>query len=225
MEEKERRALANDREAQKKALPAIRERQRQNYLKTRELTQLALFRKQVAEEAEEERTTANLTAEELATFAQHRQILKLAEQQSQVDDGQDGYVLPEEVDMRAKEAALNKRHVERDQFGNERVITEFQQWEIDQAARAKAQAKVQPTTADKWEYVFDESQQINFVASKQTIISKEQAALTKKLDEAVARANTIEESRKSLPIYQFRQELLEALKEYQVLIVVAETGK
>ena len=37
-------------------------------------------------------------------------------------------------------------------------------------------------------------------------------------------AQTIDETRKSLPIYQYRDQLLEAIKDNQVLIVVAETG-
>ena len=37
-------------------------------------------------------------------------------------------------------------------------------------------------------------------------------------------AKTIEETRKSLPIYQYRDPLIEAIQEHQVLIVVAETG-
>jgi len=37
-------------------------------------------------------------------------------------------------------------------------------------------------------------------------------------------AKSIEETRKSLPIYTYREELLEAIKQHQVLIVVAETG-
>ena len=37
-------------------------------------------------------------------------------------------------------------------------------------------------------------------------------------------AKSIEETRKSLPIYAFREQLLEAIAIHQVLIVVAETG-
>lgn len=37
-------------------------------------------------------------------------------------------------------------------------------------------------------------------------------------------AETIEETRKSLPIFEYRAELLQAIKEHQILIVVAETG-
>ncbi len=37
-------------------------------------------------------------------------------------------------------------------------------------------------------------------------------------------AKTIEESRKNLPIYQYKQDIIDAVREHQVLIVVAETG-
>lgn len=37
-------------------------------------------------------------------------------------------------------------------------------------------------------------------------------------------AKTIEETRKNLPIYTYKEQLIEAIKEHQVLIVVAETG-
>jgi pre-mRNA-splicing factor ATP-dependent RNA helicase DHX16 len=37
-------------------------------------------------------------------------------------------------------------------------------------------------------------------------------------------AQSIDETRKSLPIYDYREQLLEAIKQFQVLIVVAETG-
>ena len=37
-------------------------------------------------------------------------------------------------------------------------------------------------------------------------------------------AKTIEETRKSLPIYTYKEQLIAAIKDHQVLIVVAETG-
>ena len=231
----DRRALANDPEARKQALPEIRERARQEYLKKRETEQLALLRKQVAEEAEEERSTSKLTAKERAEFAKNREILKLAEERQRIDDYRDGYALPDDyitesgkLDMKAKEQALNKRQVERDEYGQERYVSEHDLFEKEQAARAKAQALQEPaTSSDDWEYVFDTSQNIQFVmdrvAGGQTM-SKEQAALSRRLDEAVKKAKTIEDQRKSLPMYQYKHDLLDGLKEHQCIIVVAETG-
>ena len=40
----------------------------------------------------------------------------------------------------------------------------------------------------------------------------------------MVKAKSIDETRRSLPIYQFREEILQAIHEHPVLIVVAETG-
>ena len=232
--DKERRALANDPEARAAALPAIRERARQEYLKKRETEQLALLRKQVAEEAEEERNTPNLTAKEREEFVKNREILRLAEERLRVDDYKDGYALPDDyitesgkLDMKAKETALNRRQIERDEYGQEKHLSEHQMWENEQAQRAKAQTKMSSMVHDDWDYVFDESQNIKFImdriASGQTM-TKEQLALKLRLDEVEKKVKTIDEQRKGLPMYQYRNDLLDALKEHQVIIVVAETG-
>ena len=55
-------------------------------------------------------------------------------------------------------------------------------------------------------------------------MSKEQIALSNRFDQVLAKAKTIEDQRNSLPIYQYKDEFLNALKVYQILIVVAETG-
>ena len=85
------RMLANDPEARKQALPELRKKARQDCLRKRETKQLVLLRKQIAEEADEERSSANLTKKEKAEFAKHREILRLAEEQQQIDDHEDGY--------------------------------------------------------------------------------------------------------------------------------------
>ena len=230
----DRRALANDAEARQKALPEIRERARQEYLKKRETEQLALLRKQVAEEAQEERSATKLTAKERAEFAKNREILRLAEERQRVDDYQDGYALPEDyldekgkLDMKKKGEVLNKRYIERDEYGQEKYVSEYSMWEKEQSDRAKAQALKQPVVMDEWDYVWDDQQNIKFVmdrVAKGPQMSREDAALTKRLDQAIQKAKTIEEQRKGLPIYQYRDQFLDALKEYQIIIVVAETG-
>jgi pre-mRNA-splicing factor ATP-dependent RNA helicase DHX16 len=100
---------------------------------------------------------------------------------------------------------------------------------------------------EDYEYVFDESQTIAFVMD-QTLggsapLSAKDALLKQQIEEAENRgkrlptinsrlsstdlhstAKTIEETRKSLPIYAYRDQLIEAIAEHQTLIVVAETG-
>ena len=55
-------------------------------------------------------------------------------------------------------------------------------------------------------------------------LTVEQAKLANDIAEAERRAQSIDEVRKSLPVYQHRDGLLAAIEEHQILIVVAETG-
>ena len=47
----------------------------------------------------------------------------------------------------------------------------------------------------------------------------------KDLSEYEKKRMTIEETKKSLPVYPFKQSLLDAIEEHQVLIIEGETGK
>ncbi|KAI5807120.1 hypothetical protein EDC01DRAFT_13954 [Geopyxis carbonaria] len=234
----QRRALADDAQARAAALPELRERARQQYLRKRELEQLALLRRQVQEEARELHTNPDLTQREKEEFAKNKEILRLAEERLKVDEHLDGYQLPEDyitekgkIDIKKKEKALYQRYVERGQDGQERFVTEQEEWEQHQAEKAKAQAqRVEREDEGDYEYVFDDSQQLNFILEStdfdknSAFTDKEQQFLDQQLKAAESKAKSIEESRKMLPIYQWRQEFLDALEKYQVLIIVGETG-
>ena len=232
-----RRALAEDAAARQAAMPDLRERSRQEYLKKREAERLALLRKQVREETEELRSNPRLTRREKDEFAKNREVLRIAEERLNIDDHRDGYMMPEDyitekgkIDRKKKEEALYKRYVDKDEHGQERFVTEQEEWEREQTAKAKAQIS-QSERVDEWQYdyVFDDAQKINFVVdarleSDGKPLSREQRALQEQLKAAEAKAYSIEDTRKSLPIYTFRDDLLKAISEYQVLIIVGETG-
>lgn len=234
----QRRALADDLAKREAAMPDLRERSRQEYLKKREEMQLALLRKQVAEETEELRTNPeSLTRREKEDFAKNREVLRLAEERLRIDDHRDGYMLPEDyitekgkIDKKRKEEALYKRYVDRDEHGQERFVTEQEEWEREQTAKAKAQIS-RPERVDEgdYEYVFDDAQKINFIMDSrldgdQKAMTKEQRMIQQQLQAAQNKAASIQETRQSLPIYKFRNDLLTAIAEYQVLIIVGETG-
>jgi len=229
-----RRALADDPAVNTKDL---REISRQQYLKKREAEQLALFRKQVAEEADEQRNNPDLTQEELRAFAENREILRLAEERLRVDDHIDGYAMPEDyitekgkIDRKKKDRALHQRYVERDEYGHEKFVTEHEEWEREQTTKARAQiSRGERADEGDFEYVFDDSQQIKFImdntmAGESKAMTAEQRVLQQKLNAAEKKAASIEETRKSLPMYQYRDDLLAAIAQFQVLIVVGETG-
>ncbi|KAI9814132.1 MAG: hypothetical protein M1826_002310 [Phylliscum demangeonii] len=234
----QRRALAEDAAKREAAMPDLRERSRQEYLKKREEMQLALLRKQVAEETEELRTNpADLSRREKEDFAKNREVLRLAEERLRIDDHRDGYMLPEDyitekgkIDKKRKEEALYKRYIDRDEHGQERFVSEQEEWDREQIAKAKAQiSSAERVDEGDYEYVFDDAQRINFIMDSKLegdgkVLTKEQRFVQEQVKAAEMKAASIEETRKSLPIYAYRDDLLAAIAEYQVLIIVGETG-
>jgi pre-mRNA-splicing factor ATP-dependent RNA helicase DHX16 len=180
------------------------------------------LRQQVADEEEEERTNPNLTASELRQFRQNREILRLAEARLNVDEYRDGFYMQEAG--QSNEDVLNKRHKDRE------WVTDVQLWEEEQTARAKATSGLrgsdQRVSEADYEYVFDESQKLNFLedTSMKQLLTKQQRMFEEQLKAAEAKAASIEETRKSLPIYQYRDDLLNAIETYQCIIVIGETG-
>jgi pre-mRNA-splicing factor ATP-dependent RNA helicase DHX16 len=233
----QRRLLAEDAAAREAAMPDLRLRSRQEYLKKREAERLALLRKQVAEETAELRENPDLTKREKEEFAKNREVLRIAEERLRIDDHRDGYMLPEDyitekgkIDRKRKEEALYKRYIDRDEHGQERFITEQEEWEKEQTAKANAQIqRAEFVDEGDYEYVFDDAQKINFIMDARMEgdtkpMTKEQRLLMERIDAAEKKAKSIEETRKSLPIYQFRDEIIQAVADHQVLIIVGETG-
>lgn len=233
----QRRALAEDAAARDAALPDLRERSRQEYLKKREAERLALLRKQVIEETEELRSGARLSEKEKAEFAKNREVLRIAEERLRIDDHLDGYAMPDDyitekgkIDRKKKEEAMYKRYVDKDEYGQEKFVTEHEEWEREQAAKAKSQIKsTERLDEGEYDYVLDEEQGIKWVMDSRLPgegkgMSKEERFLAEQLKAAEKKALSMDETRKSLPIYQYRDEFLAALEQHQILVIVGETG-
>ncbi|KAI0875680.1 P-loop containing nucleoside triphosphate hydrolase protein [Hypoxylon argillaceum] len=234
---KERQRLADEIAANRAAMPDLRERSRQDYLKKRETERLALLRKQVAEETAELRSGVRLSEKEKAEFAKNREILRLAEERLRIDDHRDGYYMPEDyitekgkIDKKRKEEALYKRYVERDEYGQEKFVTEHDEWEREQTLKAKAQIN-RAEREDEGDYapVLDPEQYIQWnlgstLAGEGKQLTQEQRFLEAQIEAAEKKALSIEETRKSLPIYKYRDEFIAAIEQHQILVLVGETG-
>ncbi|USW56515.1 Putative helicase, P-loop containing nucleoside triphosphate hydrolase [Septoria linicola] len=232
----ERRAQAG--KLSEAEMKALRLRSRQDYLKKRSTQELALLRRQVADEEEEERNNPTLTQAEKDEFARNREALRLAEEREGIDDHIDGYAMPDDyitekgkLDTKRKEQVLYSRYVDRDDHGREKYVTEHEEWEREQLAKTKAQILV-PDAQDEggYEYVFDEEQQLRWVTDAalkggmSDMKSPQEKLLAQQMLAAERKAKTMEEKRKTLPVYQYRQQFLDAVREYQILIIVGETG-
>ncbi|KAI4666843.1 uncharacterized protein J4E88_010411 [Alternaria novae-zelandiae] len=201
---------------------ALRLASRQKYLAEREAQQLALLRRQVAEEAEEEQRLGNkLSERERAEFKKNRQTLELAEARNAIDDRTEGMFMIPDSDYSSKHEALTKRHKEK---GYEKSEAEL--WEEQQTKAVNSQAKVlsKNDSIDNYDFVFDTSMEVTFKLDETTRVDVDKQMLQRQLDEAEKRAQSIEDVRRSLPVYKYRDELIAAVEQHQVIIVVSETG-
>jgi pre-mRNA-splicing factor ATP-dependent RNA helicase DHX16 len=246
-----RRQLAEDTDARETALPSLRQHSRQEYLTKREIQQIELLRKEIQDE-EILFSGMKVSKRERENFDRKKELLRLVEERLKINDKWEGYQLPEDylteqgkIDKKKKENALYKRY-EDAKPKDDQFVTDVDQWETSQTQHStfKVGAMDKKDIIDDYEYVFDESQTIKFVMEATLPGANMSAAdrlLQAQIDAAEKRgeykycswkktakyrftAKTIEETRKSLPIYAYRQELIDAVKEHQVLIVVAETG-
>ncbi|KAG0181537.1 hypothetical protein DFQ29_008001 [Apophysomyces sp. BC1021] len=224
-EARKRRNLADDKDARQAALPSLRERSRQEYLKLREQQQMELLRKEVEDEEYLFRDQ-RLTKREIAQHEYKKQVLELSEAMHNIDTKEDAYTMPEDyitekgkIDRKKKESALYQRYQEEEKF-----VSEHDQWEQLQIQKSAARTETL-AAEDEYDYVFDDEQKIDFVlAAKMNDVDSKDAELLERIDEAERKARTIEETRKSLPIYEYREQLIQAIRDYQVLIIVGETG-
>ncbi|KAJ2777214.1 hypothetical protein H4R18_005269 [Coemansia javaensis] len=231
-----RRALADDHDARREALPEIRSRARQEYLKLREEQQLQLLRQEIADEEELFRGE-RLTAKEIRDLEYKKELLRLAEERKGISDETDGYAMPEDyitekgkIDRKKKQEALFKRY-EGGKGGAARgaaAPSEQEQWEQQQIHKSKVDAGAKGGAAarsgDKeYDYVVD-LDSIDFVLEDTLNADKPVDLRQLEIEERERKRRTIKEVRESLPVYKYRDDLLAAIEQYQVLIIVGETG-
>ncbi|BEI83566.1 hypothetical protein CcaverHIS002_0401700 [Cutaneotrichosporon cavernicola] len=234
-EQARRMALADDPESRQAVMGDLRLRSRQEYLKKREAQQLDLLKLEVQDEKNLFRGQ-KLSKREIEEHERKVELIRIMEERQKIDDGTDGYMLPDDyiteqgrLDSKKRKNALYQRYEERKVKGADgEFVTDIDQWEESQREKTSlvTGALDKEIIEDEYDYVFDEAQGIQFLQEGKMdgTLTVEAQALLNQVAEAEKKAQSIEETRKSLPIYDFRDELLDAIRDHQVLIVVAETG-
>ncbi|KAJ2082437.1 hypothetical protein H4R24_001605 [Coemansia sp. RSA 988] len=234
-----RRDLANDHDARQKALPEIRDRARQEYLKLREEQRLELLRQEIADEEEMFRGQA-LTNKEIRDLEHKKELLQLAEERKNIRDETGGYAMPEDyitekgkIDRKKKQDALFKRYEDtgarRSAKDGAPVLSEQEQWERQQINKSstktgtKERSTAQDPEGKEYDYVLD-LENVNFVLEDTLNADKKIDPRQLAIEELERKRRTLKEVRESLPVYKYRDDLLAAIEQYQVMIIVGETG-
>ncbi|XP_024374932.1 pre-mRNA-splicing factor ATP-dependent RNA helicase DEAH1 [Physcomitrium patens] len=228
-EEARRRSEAQER---KELLPSLREVSREEYLKKREEKKL----KELEDELIDEEFLfggMKLTAKEQAEYRYKKQVYELAKQRAQDVDNIVGYHMPEAYD-KADRVTQDKRFAValeryRDVEGEERAnnMAEQEAWEKHQIGKATLKfGAADKKKDDDYEYVFED--QIDFIQAA-TIAGDEvdeDAEFEKKarMSAAITAHQKILEDRKCLPIFAYREQLLDAIRDHQILVIEGETG-
>ncbi|WVQ85385.1 hypothetical protein IAT38_007550 [Cryptococcus sp. DSM 104549] len=233
VEAAKRAAASDDPAVRRVMLEDLRNRSRQEYLNKRELQQLDLLKLEIEDEKILFRNQ-KMSKKEIREMEVKKELIRLLEERKRIDDGKDGYMLPDDyiteqgrIDQKKKKNALYQRYEEAKPVDGQ-FVTDVDQWEAAQQERTDlvTGALDKEVLVDEYDYVFDKSQEINFLmeGKMEGTLTSEAQALLDQVDKLEKKAQTMQETRNSLPIYEFRDELLEAIAEHQVLVVVAETG-
>lgn len=228
-EAEKRKQIVSNEDEKNKAVPKIRTVSRREYLKKREPQKLLEMELGIKDE-EIIFQNEKLTKEELLDLDLKKQLYTLAKERVNLKDKQIGYQIPEaefneegKIDQQKKmDKLIMQRYEETTEEYGENM--DQKEWEDRQtkAALLKFGADDRRNVKDdKYDLVFDEGM-IDFVKSE--IIAGEEGSKEEAMDLKTLKQLSIQESRKSLPVFPYRQEFLNAVRDHQVLIIVAETG-
>jgi pre-mRNA-splicing factor ATP-dependent RNA helicase DHX16 len=105
--------------------------------------------------------------------------------------------------------------------------SEQRKWEEEQMSSAQFRfgakdAGKKKSQEDNYDMILDD--EIEFIQALQMPGSKKERDAMEELSDAMKKKMTIEETKKSLPIYAYRDDLIQAIRDHQVIIIEGETG-
>uniref|UniRef100_UPI003AADC07F pre-mRNA-splicing factor ATP-dependent RNA helicase DHX16 isoform X2 n=1 Tax=Centroberyx gerrardi TaxID=166262 RepID=UPI003AADC07F len=218
-------------EDQRKMLPELRKRSRWDYLQKREAEKLEDLEAEIADD-EYLFSTDELTERERKELEYKRTLRDLAKDYKKAgakekEERKNRYYMPEE--KRSKE--VPQRDLELDEMPME-LGGEQGRWEEERLKTAslsfgakKERERGMKEEREKYQLILEEDEMINFVSSAVTMkgtLSEKQE--TPAPSQAELKKQSIQEVRRSLPVFPYRGDLLAAIHEHQILVIEGETG-
>ncbi|KDP35779.1 hypothetical protein JCGZ_10415 [Jatropha curcas] len=213
-------------------IDTLRKVSRQEYLKKREQKKLEELRDDIEDE-QYLFDGVKLTEAENRELRYKREIYELVKKRSEAPDDANEYRMPDAYDQEGgvnqekRFAVALQRY--RDPTAGDKMnpFAEQEAWEDYQIGKAslKFGSKNKKQISDDYQFVFED--QIEFI--KESVMDGDKfddQLHAESLDESRGKTalEKLQEERKTLPIYGFRDALLEAIESYQVLVIVGETG-
>uniref|UniRef100_A0A8C7GKW5 RNA helicase n=1 Tax=Oncorhynchus kisutch TaxID=8019 RepID=A0A8C7GKW5_ONCKI len=206
-------------EDHKKILPELRKESRRNYLSKREAEKLEDLEAEIADE-EYLFSTDALTERERKELEYKRNLRDLAKDYKKAgakekEERKNRYYMPEEKrskrDMELELEMPMEGGGEQGRWEEERLKTASLSF-----GAKKEREKGLKAEREKYQLILEEDEIINFVSSAE----QEQAALS----QAEVQKQSIQEVRRSLPVFPYREDLLLAIQQHQILVIEGETG-
>ncbi|KYQ89599.1 DEAD/DEAH box helicase [Tieghemostelium lacteum] len=219
---------AGQKEEEQRDLDTERIKSRRRFLEMEESKRLELLRREIEDE-EELFKDQKLTAEEIREFEKKKKLYEIASQRINDKIDENFYQIPKaSEDRKSKEDVLKPRYNENSRESTSSFNPEQKEWEQNRMKQVQTEfgSKKSSQQEEEYDYVFDE-EQIQFIAEDSISTTKEISPETIEQIQNIKKLNsqmTMQEVRKSLPIFPYREELIQAVNDYQVLIIVGETG-
>ncbi|KAJ3597212.1 hypothetical protein NHX12_000741 [Muraenolepis orangiensis] len=219
-------------EDQRKILPELRKHSRREYLQKRQAEKLEDLDAEIADE-EYLFSSDKMTESEHKELDYKRTLRDLAKDYKQAGareqhERKNRYFMPEE--KRSKQ--VPQRELELEEMPME-VGGEQGRWEEERLKTAslsfgakKERERGLKEERERYELILEEDEMINFVTSAVTMkgTMTEEQGENEGLSQAEQKKESIQEVRRSLPVFPFREDLLAAIQQHQILIIEGETG-
>uniref|UniRef100_A0A8C4DDD4 RNA helicase n=1 Tax=Dicentrarchus labrax TaxID=13489 RepID=A0A8C4DDD4_DICLA len=227
-EAQKRLKLAED--DQKNMLPELRKRSRWDYLKKRESEKLEDLEAEINDD-EYLFATDELTQREKKELEYKRTLRDLAKDYKKAgareqEERKNRYYMPEE--KRSKE--LPQRDLELEETPME-LGGEQGRWEEERLKTAslsfgakREREQGMRYEQEKYQLLLEEDEMIEFVSTAMTMKGTRAEKDAPALSQAELNKQSMQEVRRSLPIFPYREDLLAAINEHQILVIEGETG-
>uniref|UniRef100_A0A3Q2VAM4 Pre-mRNA-splicing factor ATP-dependent RNA helicase DHX16 n=1 Tax=Haplochromis burtoni TaxID=8153 RepID=A0A3Q2VAM4_HAPBU len=215
---------------QKNMLPELRKRSRWEYLKKRESEKLEDLEAEIVDD-EYLFSTEELTERERKELEYKRTIRDLAKDYKKAgakeqEERKNRYYMPEE--NRRKE--VPQRDLELEETPME-LGGEQGRWEEERLKTAslsfgakKEREQGMKQEQEKYQLILEEDEMIDFVTTAITMKGTRSEKDAPALSQAELKKQSMQEVRRSLPIFPYRDDLLAAIHEHQILVIEGETG-